>query len=293
MSPDRKNLRDWIVPKKPVRLLVLFAVVVGIFGTDCWRRRWRADTEISTEHYVVYSTATPEHTEKIATVVEMLYDVYSDTFSETADFKKDHAKLKLKLFKDRDEFRRCNPRIGWAEAFYLHPHCYAYYPDEEMSPYHWMVHEAVHQLNREVAGFKLAKWADEGVAEYFGTSEIRRDKMYLGKIDSHTYPIWWLGGMKLTGDIAKDIQTNRIIPLTAIISGKGGPDIDEHFNLYYIHWWSLSHFLFEYDNGKYKGDYFKVIKEGATPESFEKHVGPIPDIQKQWYEYLCDVAKKY
>jgi hypothetical protein len=81
--------------------------------------------------------------------------------------------------------------------------------------------------------------------------------------------------------------------LTAIISGKGGPDIDEHFNLYYIHWWSLSHFLFEYDNGKYKGDYFKVIKEGATPESFEKHVGPIPDIQKQWYEYLCDVAKKY
>ncbi len=156
-----------------------------------------------------------------------------------------------------------------------------------------MVHEAVHQLNHEVARFDLAKWADEGIAEYFSTSEIDAQGLHLGQIDRHTYPIWWLGKMELSGDIRKDIERSKIIPLAAIVSGSGGPDIDEHFNLYYIHWWSLSHFLFHYENGKYRQAYLQVIAAGGTVEAFEKHIGPIDRIQQQWYEYLRRLLKDY
>jgi len=84
--------------------------------------------ELSTEHYVIYSAATPEHTRKTGDVVEMLYTAYRDTFSDLAGSDYAHEKLKLKLFKDRAEFRRCNDGIGWVEAFYRHPYCCAYEP---------------------------------------------------------------------------------------------------------------------------------------------------------------------
>ena len=110
--------------------------------------------------------------------------------------------------------------------------------------------------------------------------------MIPGQIDGNTYPIWWLDELKLSGDIQKDIASNQIIPLRAIITGRGGPNIDENFNLYYVHWWSLSHFLFQFEGGKYREAYGKVLQAGGSLEAFEKQVGPIERIQGEWYLYL-------
>ncbi len=73
-----------------------------------------------------------------------------------------HPKLKMKLFKDREEFRRCNRSCGWAEAFYRTPYCYQYYGADEAHPYHWMMHEATHQLNAEAACLHAAAVAQRG-----------------------------------------------------------------------------------------------------------------------------------
>jgi hypothetical protein len=62
--------------------------------------------------------------------------------------------------------------------------------------------------------------------------------------------------------------------------------------LYYVHWWSLSHFLFDYEDGKYREAYMTVVKEKATLRSFEKHIGSIEHIQSQWYQYLILQKKK-
>jgi len=278
------------MPKKPARLLILFALLMAIVGGDHIYRYWRPDLTIQTDHYTIYSTATSEQTKQIGDVVELLYKCYRDTFTDLANVHNDHKKLKIKLFKDRKEFRRCN-RVGWAEAFYKKPYCNAYYSADNSNPYHWMLHEAVHQLNAELAGLKIPKWADEGLAEYFSTSRIQNNKLMLGKIDANTYPIWWLWEFKFTGDIDADIKEKRIIPLRDIVTGKHGPDIDKYFNLYYVHWWSLSHFLFHYQDGKYRDAYLAVIKEKGTFRSFEKHIGPIDQIQSQWYQYLIKQQK--
>ena len=69
----RRSLREWIIPRRPWRLLVLFSIVVGIFAANYLYRKWTPNMELSTEHCVIYSTATPEHTRKTGDVVEMLY----------------------------------------------------------------------------------------------------------------------------------------------------------------------------------------------------------------------------
>jgi hypothetical protein len=181
---------------------------------------------------------------------------------------------------------RHNKSSVWAEAFYQAPYCYAYYSGSKPNAYHWMIHEATHQLNNEVAHFETQRWIDEGLATYFGTSTIKDGKVLLGRIDLNTYPIWWLPSMSLTGDLQSDVKNGKIIPLDSLIAGIGGPDINKHVNLYYIHYWSLTHFLFHYKGGNYFAGYRKLIAEDGSLDNFEKRIGPIERIQSEWYRYL-------
>jgi hypothetical protein len=97
--------------------------------------------------------------------------------------------------------------------------------------------------------------------------------------------------MSLSGDLKKDIKATKIIPLKTIITDSGGPDINKYFNLYYIHWWSLTHFLIHHENGRYKAGFFGLVKDGGTLEAFEKQIGPAHEILALWYPYLQNFAK--
>lgn len=239
-----------------------------------------------TAHYAISSTATPEQTTLVSDAVESLHAAYVEFFKDRIRNKKNPAKLKLMLYKDRKEFSVYNTSSSWAEAYYRKPVCYAYFSDEQPNPYHWMIHEATHQLNNELAQLEIPKWVNEGLATYFGTSKIEHGKLLPGNIDKNTYPIWWLSGLDLSGDLESDIDTGKIIPLRAIISGKGGPDINKLVNLYYIEYWSFSHFLFHYKDGLYADRYMQLITEGGSLENFERIIGPVDQIQAEWYGYL-------
>lgn len=242
--------------------------------------------QYETAHYAISSTATPEQTAQVSKAVESLHAAYTIFFKDKIGDKPNALKLKLMLYKDRKEFSANNRSSSWAEAYYLAPVCYAYYSDEQANPYHWMIHEATHQLNNELAHFKIPKWINEGVATYFGTSKIEHGELLPGKIDRNTYPIWWLSSLDLSGNLQADIDRGKIIPLRTLMSGRGGPNINQHVNLYYIEYWSFTHFLFHYENGRYAGSYKKLIAKGGSPKDFESIVGPIDRIQHEWYEYL-------
>jgi len=271
------------------RLLVGAALAGALVAWDFARRRWEPDLTVETAHYLIYSTATPRQTREIGVAAEMLYRAYGGLMRQFDDLAPSHQKLKLKLFKDRDEFRFCNRIRSWAEAFYREPYCYQYYSAGESNPYHWMLHEATHQLNREVAGLHLENWLEEGISCYLSTARISHNELSLGEIDTCTYPTWWIHDLATTGDLERDIVNGSVIPIRAIVTDSGGPDIDTHFNLYYLHWWSLTHFLMHYEDGKYRGGCRGLIEDGGTPEAFEKHIGPIEDVQGEWYGYVLDL----
>lgn len=274
------------------RVLVYFGIFCAILGWDCFRRRWTSHAPFETEHYLIESSATPGQTREIGQVAEIVYRGYQELIGQLQHATSPHPKLRMKLFKDRDEFRRCNRGIGWAEAFYRRPYCYQYYGADETHPYHWMMHEATHQLNAEAACLVLPQWLDEGLACYVSTSRIIGGSLQLGETDTNTYPVWWLDSMELSGDLEADKRSRTIIPLRAILSGQGGPDIDKYFNLYYLHWWSLAHFLMQHDNGTYRGGLGRLIASGATPEAFETCIGPIERIEATWYTHLFDLRKR-
>lgn len=245
-----------------------------------------AGIKTETEHYLISSTAKPQQTAQVAGTVESLHAAYAEFFKGYLPAGAKPEKMKLMLYRNREEFSAHNKSNSWAEAYYSASICHAYYSEQYPNPYHWMIHEATHQLNNEVAHFKTPKWINEGLASYFGTSRIENRRLLPGKIDMSAYPAWWLSDISLSGDIRKDMAEGRIIPLHQIIEGKGGPDINRHVNLYYIEYWSFSHFLFHYENGIYASSYKKLIAEGGSLESFERTIGPVDRIQDEWYGYL-------
>ncbi len=239
--------------------------------------------------YRMITTADAAKTEQVSRVIESLHSSYLVFFRDQlpkTDGSKERKRLKLTLYRDRKQFQAFNYSLPWAEAYYLTPMSHAYYVEDAPNPYHWMVHEATHQLNAEVARFKKAPWIDEGLGTYFGTSRFVDGELRLGDIDRDTYPIWWLPTFPITGDLDADIAQERWIPLRVFLTGKNAPPMVGRVNQYYMEYWSLTHFLFHYDNGRYADAYKRVIAEGGTLANFEKHIGPVDRIQREWYGYL-------
>ncbi len=233
-------------------------------------------------HYRITSTATPEQTRDVAVAMEALHRAYLQTMGVTAQ---GDGKLSLVLYRDRAQFQANNRSRPWAEAYYQPPHCYAYV-GEGRNPYHWMVHEGVHQLNHQVAGYRLPGWINEGLASYFNASRIVDGVLRPGDIDRDTYPIWWLGELWLSGDRQADIAAGRVLSLRTLMRSERA-DVNRRFNTYYIGYWSLSHFLFHYRDGRYAQAYLALIRAGGSNEDFERLIGPIDRIEAEWYGYLA------
>lgn len=266
---------------------LLLLVALGIAAWKWVPRPWHPTVTLQTAHYYIRSTATKEQTDEVSRHVELLYLAYSNRFGALPKFTPAHGLLQMKLYRDRKELRRVNPGLGWAEAFYRKPFCQAYYSAAEINPYHWMIHEATHQLNAEVAHVDPEKWLEEGVADYFGSARFVAGKLVVGSIDPNTYPAWWLDDIATTPSLKTNIANGSIIPLRQIVSGHGGPAMNSHVNLYYLHWWTLAHYLFETERHRRALD--ELLVEGGSLAGFERLIGPIDEVEPQWHEYVLRI----
>ena len=218
--------------------------------------------------------------------MEALYRAYGEFFAlppAAAD-----ARLRLILYRDRAQFSAFNTAMPWAEAYYRRPYCHAYFAADAANPYHWMLHEATHQLHAERAGFSRAKWINEGVASYFGASRLDGARLRPGTIDPQAYPIWWLDELPLTGSLERDLHSGLLIPLRQLIDNSGPPIGGKHLNVYYLEYWSLTHFLFHYRDGAYAAAYRRLLRGRGGVAEFEAELGPIEAVQAQWYRYLLE-----
>ncbi len=276
--------RRWRLKPREVRMLLYLLLLGGVVAWKYIPRPWHPTLIVETPHHQISSTASRQQTEETARALSLLYDAYSNRFGMLPQFQWEHPRLKVQLFKDREEFRRVNPNLGWVEAFYREPYCRAYFSESEGNPCHWMLHESVHQLNREVARLKLAKWLEEGLAVYFSTSRLEPDKLAVGRVDPNTYPVWWLYELATQPDLAENLRNGSVIPLRAIITNRGGPDLNTEFNLYYLHWWTLTRFVFE--TPRYRERALELVAQGGGIQAFERTIGPVEQVQAEWHAYV-------
>jgi hypothetical protein len=291
----KKRLLNILIPsdrKDKKRLLIDLLLVVALFGGYFWYTHWNPSHELESEHYKALSSVSIEDTQQALSRLETLYQAYTSFWDVKAN--SDNKKLLLKIYSSRKEFKRANPMSGWAEAFYRKPYCHQYIDVwSSIRPYHWMVHEATHQLNNEVSHFQLPRWAEEGIACYFSTSTMADGKINLGVIDWHTYPIWWLNSLGLSGDLARDKTEKKVISIKSIVNDEKPLAMDQYFNLYYIHWFSLVHFLLEGEQGKYRQAFMTRVKTPSGFEAFEENIGPYQLIEQQWYRHLLQMIDPF
>lgn len=245
---------------------------------------------LQTAHYLIQSSASAEETQLVADRVEALRDAFVRFFSIGTELAP-AAPMQLYLYGTRSEFKDNNRSRPWAEAYYLKPVCHAYFSRLDANPYHWMLHEATHQLSRELAGFPRRRWVDEGLATYFGTSQFVDGKLAPGRIDPSTYPVWWLWELGPSGDLQQDKRSGRIVPLRVLITDQGSEGIAVNVNGYYLGYWSLARFLLQADGGRHAPGFRKAISEGGTVESFERNIGRIDEVEKDWYQYFLKLRQ--
>lgn len=242
-----------------------------------------------TANYQVTSWATVEQTTMVGSTAEGLLRAYLQFF-KLEDKAVPKGGLKLTLYRNREQFKQRHPQPAWAEALYSKGVSYAYFDAKAPNAVHWMLHESTHQLNELVGRTPKEKWINEGLASYFGASKFEDYTLTPGTIEAKAYPVWWLDELRPTGDAAKDFASGHVVPLRALITGEGGPDIDEHVNEWYVGYWSLTHFLLHGANGKYAPGYRKLLAgKSATLADFEREIGPVDGVQAEWYAYLKDL----
>lgn len=94
--------------------------------------------------------------------------------------------------------------------------------------------------------------------------------------------------MAASGSLERDLASGRLIALRPLIDGSGPPIGGRYLNLYYLQYWSLSHFLFHHDGGKHAAAYRRLLRGRGTLAEFERELGPVETIQAQWYAYLLE-----
>ena len=249
-----------------------------------------APLEVATSHYVITSTADPAATDGAGLAAEALFTAYAE-FVGSSQSRDVPRGLRIRLYGSRSEFLANNRSRPWAEAFYFQGICHAYVDPAKPNPYQWLIHEAVHQLNRELTGYAKEKWINEGLATYLGTRRYRDGRLEKGSIDLSVYPLPWLRRWELTGDWEADKRAHRVVPLRTLITGQGEPSLDASVNAHYLGWWSLTHFLLTHDNGRYEQGYRHLIQYGGSVSEFEKSIGPLETVEAEWYTHFQGLVR--
>jgi hypothetical protein len=246
-----------------------------------------------TQHFVVRSNTSPELLDYYCELLETYYALMDQRIgiSPTPSFRR--AKLAVNVFKSREDFRQNAPYGGEMPQGVLGFFAPRQQPSdcslnffhnyEEPSQSTWVaLHECTHLLTFLVdQQYDPQIWVNEGVADYFGSSKVERDKK--GKL------------------VIKpgDLQTDRVLTVQQAIKGEsnstggGGPQKgsgsrgaklglegrpftkleqlfflsrDEFDGFQYAHAWSFVYFLNNYEDGKYQKAFDKFFKGLYTLE---------------------------
>jgi hypothetical protein len=57
--------------------------------------------------------------------------------------------------------------------------------------------------------------------------------------------------------------------------------MSSQFNLYYLHWWTLTYFVFE--SPQHRERALALVQRGGGVGAFEQIVGPVEQAQSEWH----------
>lgn len=249
-----------------------------------WRNAWSKETR----HFVVESNTSPELLDDYAELLEAYYALMDERIGINPSPTMRRTKLAVNVFKSRAEFRELS---DWGEGsmpggvigFFspMGKSLNFFHDYEDPGRTTWVaLHECTHLLTFLVdQQYRPQIWVNEGVADYFGSSKVERDKK---------------GKVVITPG---ELQTDRVLTVQQAIAqsreaapatggtgdGKESGDkknpkkgradrrdttLEELFmfpreqfdGFQYAHAWSFVYFLNNYEDGKYAKSFAKFFK---------------------------------
>lgn len=145
---------------------------------------------------------------------------------------------------------------------------------------HVLYHEAVHHFMTLLTNRTPPYWYNEGIAEYLGSIEIEKGRL-LGK----ALPL-----MMRLPYVQQAIDVGADLPFEKIMNESPGEFYSGNASLKYAQAWSMIHFFYEFDKGRYRAlieKYFDQLRAGRTPHECYDSVFKEKDetLRKEWREF--------
>ena len=202
----------------------------------------------------------PQIAETVATNLEASFNALDELFGRGIERKEEPLKIVVFLYDHSESFRSFGTALQHpppGNGFYSGSGLIAFNREVAHSSHlmSLLLHEATHAyvdrfLTRR--GVRLPYWFNEGVAEYVGTSRVKKGELIPGKVLEQTYAVNHLpgGGVHRVQTVAgvrvrqgRQALKNESMSLAALLDA--GPDIfyGDQRSVYYSTGWLLVHFL--------------------------------------------------
>jgi tetratricopeptide (TPR) repeat protein len=242
-------------------------------------------------HYIVMTDMSPEKTALYGSRLEAAYKFYVETFKDVFTEDAKRPKPRVAIFNTREAYLTygeltLSGRQEWTLG-YFHPLYKELLLFEDVDPdatLQTLYHEAFHQFMSMMIA-RVPFWYNEGIAEYMGGIKIDVPKGGATKI---------LERARILEGRLKGLKTslNFALKFEDIMMQTPGQFYSGPVSFKYAQAWSMVHFFYEHEKGKYRPrieSYFKKLKEGGSPkEAYQSGFGDarMDELQKEWIEYV-------
>jgi hypothetical protein len=262
--------------------ILLFAVsATPLLGqTPSTKKTSAKKEEVKGIHYTVRTTATIKEAEELLKYMEAAYSAYTVLIP----VKNNSLRSTIILYKDKEDFME----PGFPPEAEC---CYKPYKNgrgelvgivgsNKQLIFGRFVHEGTHQFHHMYFGKayfdgQLPLWFDEGIADCFGNSELRKDKLFCclknGIMTQERLP-----------SIKNAIKNNKLYPLKDFIKLDKDTFMKDGSKICYPQAWSFVHFLLAYP--------LKEDKKQIVPKGDYAHI--IPRLYEAFKEYYTSNDKK-
>ena len=234
MQTMRKQLWLWL---RSLRLAFLMFVALAAIIRAEHRENW---IEIQSPHYTIYSNAGEHDGRRVATQFEEIRALFEQSFSKLrVDFGKPTI---VYVLKDENSLKLLMPEYGQNKDSMKVAGQYHVSNDKNYAvvradvtgtgsnPYHVMYHEWAHGLFRlNYRGLPL--WLDEGLAEYWGGSDIDNKEGRVGLADPAQLRV---------------LRQNAFLPIATLVSIDASSPLynrQDHAGMFYAESWAIVHYL--------------------------------------------------
>jgi tetratricopeptide (TPR) repeat protein len=229
-----KELWLWI-RELSLACLVSLAVPAAIHAEH--RENW---IEIKSPHYTIYSNAGEHDGRRVAAQFEEIRALFEQSFPKLrVDFGKPQV---VYVLKDENSLKLLMPAYGQNKSAMKIAGFYQLSNDKNFAvvradvtgtgtnPYHVMYHEWAHGLFRlNYRGLPL--WLDEGLAEYWGGSDIDNKEGRVGMADAAQLRV---------------LHQNAFLPISTLVSIDAASPLynrQDHAGMFYAESWAIVHYF--------------------------------------------------